>query len=43
MANKTLPSSTGYFNKKMLDILNNGEKKADKKSTTKASKESKSK
>ena len=28
MANKTLPASTGYFNKKMLDILAKGESKA---------------
>jgi hypothetical protein len=28
MANKTLPSSSGYFNKEMLAILNKGEKKA---------------
>ena len=28
MANKTLPASTGYFNKRMLDILEKGESKA---------------
>lgn len=28
MANKTLPASTGYFNKKMLDILAKGESKS---------------
>ena len=27
MASKNLPSSSGYFNKKMLDILEKGEKK----------------
>ncbi len=27
MASKKLPSSSGYFNKKMLDILEQGEKK----------------
>ena len=27
MANKTLPASTGYFNKKMNDILKKGETK----------------
>ena len=35
MTNKTLPSSTGYFNKKMQDILEKGEKKAEKKPATK--------
>lgn len=35
MANKTLPASNGYFNKKMLDILKKGETKP-KTSTTKA-------
>ena len=34
MANKSLPASTGYFNKKMLDILKKGEKE-EKKTTTK--------
>lgn len=29
---KTLPSSTGYFNKEMLAILKDGEKKTSKKS-----------
>lgn len=33
MANKTLPASTGYFNKKMTDILKKGETKT--KSTAK--------
>ena len=28
MASKTLPSSSGYFNKKMLSILEQGEKQA---------------
>lgn len=28
MANKTLKSSSGYFNKKMLSILKKGEAKA---------------
>lgn len=37
MPNKTLPSSTGYFNKKMLDILEKGEKKPTKKTTAKSS------
>ena len=33
MANKTLPASTGYFNKKMLDILAKGESKSAPKSS----------
>jgi len=35
MASKKLPSSTGYFNKEMLNILEKGEKKTAKKTTTK--------
>ena len=31
---KTLPSSSGYFNKEMLAILNKGEKKTASKKTT---------
>lgn len=38
MPNKSLPSSTGYFNKKMLDILKKGEKKNTKKPETKKAK-----
>lgn len=34
MANKTLPASTGYFNKEMLEILKKGEKKASKKAAS---------
>lgn len=33
MASKKLASSTGYFNKDMLSILEKGEKKTAKKST----------
>lgn len=39
MANKTLPSSSGYFSKEMLAILKKGEKK----STSKAKKTTKKK
>lgn len=34
MANKTLPASTGYFNKEMREILKKGEKKAPKKAVS---------
>lgn len=34
MASKSLPSSSGYFNKKMLSILDAGEKKPASKNTT---------
>lgn len=36
MANKTLPSSNGYFNKEMLAILNKGEAKKQSKPTKKS-------
>lgn len=36
MASKTLPSSSGYFNKKMLAILEGDTKKADSKKSTKS-------
>ena len=35
MANKTLPSSKGYFNKEMLAILKKGETKGTNKNTEK--------
>lgn len=35
MANKTLPSSKGYFNKEMLAILKKGETKSTNKNATK--------
>ena len=35
MAGKKLESSSGYFNKEMLAILNKGEKKPKKQSTAK--------
>lgn len=38
MANKSLPSSSGYFNKKMLAILEKGEEKTPKKTTKKSTK-----
>lgn len=39
MANKSLPSSSGYFNKEMLAILKKGEaKQSGKKKTTAANK-----
>lgn len=38
MAKKSLPASTGYFNDKMLKILEQGETKTTKKSSTKTSK-----
>lgn len=39
MASKTLPASTGYFNKEMLDILKKGNAKpSGKKSTSTATK-----
>lgn len=42
MANKTLPSSNGYFNKEMLAILEKGEKKSSaKKKSTATKKKSK--
>ena len=34
MAGKTLPSSSGYFNKEMLAILKKGEAKAPKKQSS---------
>jgi len=34
MANKTLPASTGYFNKEMREILKKGENKAPKKAAS---------
>lgn len=34
---KTLPSSSGYFNKEMLSILKKGEEKKSAKSTSKKS------
>ena len=34
MTSKPLPSSSGYFNKKMLNILDAGEKKTANKNTT---------
>lgn len=34
MANKKLPSSTGYFNKEMQSILKKGEVKKSKKQST---------
>lgn len=42
MANKTLPASTGYFNKEMLAILKKGEaKQSGKKKTTSGGKNKK--
>lgn len=38
MANKTLNSSSGYFNKEMLAILKKGEAKTANKSTSTAAK-----
>ena len=35
MASKTLPSSSGYFNKKMIAILEGDTKKADNKKPAK--------
>ena len=36
MASKKLPSSSGYFNKKMLDILEQGERTSKKQTTSKS-------
>lgn len=38
MANKTLPSSSGYFSKEMQAILKKGEEKTPKKTTKKSTK-----